>query len=190
MVNMVNLNVLTVKLLEELAIECNITLKGNKTDKIKQILNSGISENKLENLKKKYLLKKEAAKSKSAKKGKTKARTESSLLKHEERISNLEKQVKYLMSKLDGVEIRMGADNIKGSNQRDFKKIKDILTSKVLSGNSITVDEIIKIKGLQSFSFVSINNAINELIDDEIFDASEGSSTQKIDGRIGRLIRR
>ena len=53
---MVNLNVLTVKLLERLAQECKITLKkGKKAEIIKQIISAGISENKLENLKKKYL---------------------------------------------------------------------------------------------------------------------------------------
>ena len=188
---MVNLNKLTVKYIEDLANECKIPLKksDNKKQKIQKILNSGISEMKLEPIFEKYLSKCEA--SRKPKKS-TKIKSKSSSSKLEERVSFLEEQVKFLMSKIGGVEVELAKERTSEviTNFSELNIIKNIIKSNVLPGDSISIDELIKIKQLQKYSIKSIEQAIIDLIDDEIFDVSEGRSIQKISGNIGRLIRR
>ena len=189
---MVDLNKLTVKYLEKLAEECRITFKKsiNKPAKIKTILNAGIPSNKIENLFEKYLAEIKAKKkpSKVAKK-----KPESTVTtKIVGRVKLLEDQVRFLMSKIDSVEIKIA--NLKTSNligtDTDSLEIKNIIKSKILPGNSIAIDDLLDTRKLKKYSFEQIEKAIIDLIDDEIFDVSEGSSKIKIEGNIGRLIRR
>jgi len=96
------------------------------------------------------------------------------------------------MSKIDNIEVQLakgrtseligGGYNISG--------IQNLIKSKVLPGDSISIDEIISIRELQKYPITLIEKAIIDLIDDEVFDASEGRSNQKIQKNIGRLIRR
>jgi len=189
---MVDLNKLTVKYLEKLAEECRITFKksSNKPAKIKTILNSGIPSNKIEKLFEKYFAEYKAKKkpSKVAKKKPVSIVT----TKIEGRVKLLEEQVRFLMSKIDSVEIKIA--NLKTSNligtETDSLEIKNIIKSKILPGNSIAIDDLLDTRKLKKYSFEQIEKAIIDLIDDEIFDVSEGSSKTKIEGNIGRLIRR
>lgn len=189
---MVDLNKLTVKYLEKLAEECRITFKKsiNKPAKIKTILNAGIPSNKIENLFEKYLAEIKAKKkpSKVAKKKPESTAT----TKIAGRVKLLEDQVRFLMSKIDSVEIKIA--NLKTSNligtETDSLEIKNIIKSKILPGNSIAIDDLLDTRKLKKYSFEQIEKAIIDLIDDEIFDVSESSSKTKIEGNIGRLIRR
>ena len=189
---MVDLNKLTVKYLEKLAEECRITFKksSNKPAKIKTILNAGIPSNKIENLFEKYLAEIKAKKkpSKVAKKKPESTAT----TKIVGRVKLLEDQVRFLMSKIDSVEIKIA--NLKTSNligtDTESLEIKNIIKSKILPGNSIAIDDLLDTRKLKKYSFEQIEKAIIDLIDDEIFDVSEGSSRTKIEGNIGRLIRR
>ena len=188
---MVDLNKLTVHFLKELAKECKVVInkKDRKADIIKRIKNSGIQDKKLQLLYEKYYNQYKASKEKGKKTPKITRQYIESL---EKRVGSLEEQVKFLMSKIGGVEVKLAKDRtsmvIGVSN--NLINIKDIIKSKIIPGDSITVDELIKIKELQKFSLTLIEQAVNDLIDDEIFDASEGYSTQKIGGNIGLLIRR
>ena len=100
---MVNLNKLTVTYLEKLASELSITFKASskKPDKIKTILKAKIPEKKLDDLFNKYLNQYQASKGKSkvSKKKSVKQSIDSIA-----RINLLEKQVKFLMSKIDNIE--------------------------------------------------------------------------------------
>lgn len=189
---MVDLNKLTVKYLEKLAEECRITFKKsiNKPAKIKTILNAGIPSNKIENLFEKYLAEIKAKK-KSSKVAKKKPES-TATTKIVGRVKLLEDQVRFLMSKIDSVEIKIA--NLKTSNligtETDSLEIKNIIKSKILPGNSIAIDDLLDTRKLKKYSFEQIEKAIIDLIDDEIFDVSEGSSKTKIEGNIGRLIRR
>ena len=189
--DMVSLNKLTIPFLKELAKECKVVIKkeDRKSDMIKRIENSGIGNKRLQSLFEKYYSQYKS----SRKKGKTipkKPKQDFVIL--EERIRLLEEQVKFLMSKIGGVEVKLAREitpEIIGATN-DLVNVKNIIKSKILPGDSITIDELTKLKDLQNFSITLIEQAINDLIDDEIFDASEGYSIQKIGGNIGLLMRR
>lgn len=178
---MVDLNTLKISYLEKLAKECNITLKksDNKAEKIKKIQNSGIPEERLKELFKKYKEEQEASK-KVQKKSK---------IHLEERLSSLEKQVQFLISRLDEFK-----DNrIKQETREliemvsDLDDIKKMIISRILPGEAITIDKLIGFKELQKFPLNLITQAIDDLIEDEVLIGSEGNSIQKIKGKIGVL---
>jgi hypothetical protein len=188
---MVNLNKLTVPYIIKLGKELNITFESSskKDDKIKTILNAGISNNKLEELFSKYFNQYQASKGK-PKKAKKKSVQISGKL--EERVNLLEDQVKYLMSKIDNFEVYLAKE--RSSKQvgggYSLSDVQKIIKSKVPPGNSISIDEVMNIKKLRKYPKSLIEKAIIDLIDDEIFDGSEGRSSQKIQGHIARIIRR
>ncbi len=96
------------------------------------------------------------------------------------------------MLKIGGVEIKLAKDvspDIFGRTNELFN-IKNIIKNKITPGESMTIDELVKIKELQNFSLNILEQAVNDLIDDEVFDASEGYSKKKFGGNIGLLIRR
>ena len=107
------------------------------------------------------------------------------------RIRLLEEQVKFLMSKINVTEVRISKDKdrdliIITSNLEDIKKfIKSMLSP----GESITIDDLIEKKELQKIPLITLKHAIYDLIEDGIFEVSEGSSRQKIGGNIGLLTR-
>ena len=188
---MVNLNKLTVKYLNKLGKELNITFKSSskKADKIKAILNAGISNSKLEELFNKYLNQYQNSKGKPITAKKKPVQVSAKL---EERINLLEEQVKFLMSKIDNFEVYLAKDRSSklvggGYNISD---VQLIIKSKVFPGDSISIDEIMNLKKLKKYPKNLIEKAIIDLIDDEIFDGSDGRSIQKIHGNIARLIRR
>ena len=113
-------------------------------------------------------------------------------VKIEGRINLLEKQVRFLMSKVDKLEVLLAkwrsSDLSIGDKNSSY--IKNIIISKVNPRESISIDEILGIENLQKYSKTAIEKVIIDLIDDEVFDGSEGRSNQKILGNIGRLIRR
>ncbi len=188
---MVNLNKLTVPYLNQLAKELSITFKSSskKPDKIKTILNAGIPDKKLEDLIIKYFNQYQASKGKSTV---TKKKPIKQSIKSTDRINLLEKQVKFIMSKIDNIEIQLAKDRSSkftggGYNLND---VQNIIKSKISPGDSVSIDEVMVIRKLKKFPRELIEKAILDLIDDEIFDVSEGRSIQKIQGNIGRLIRR
>ncbi len=126
------------------------------------------------------------------KKNNFKKKPTSAMERLENRINLLEKQVKYLMSKLGGVEVKLANEKDKNTtySSEKIKIIKKIIKSKVLPGDSMSIDDLTRIKELQKFPIALLEKGINELIDDEIFDASKGYSVKKINGNIGLLIRR
>jgi len=188
---MVNLNKLTVPYINKLGKELNITFESSnkKPDKIKIILNAGISNSKLEELFNKYLNQYHASKGKPKI---TKSRKVQVSVKLEERVNLLEEQVKFLMSKIDNFDVYLAKERSSkqvGGGYNIFD-VQEIIKSKALPGDSISIDEIMNIKKLRKYPKNLIEKAIIDLIDDEIFDASEGRSNQKIQGNIARLIRR
>lgn len=188
---MVNLNDLTIPYLKKLAKELNITLRSSdkKAEKIKTILKAGIPKPKLEVLYNKYLNEYKTSK---GKKRSVKKKSISFPNKLEARINLLETQVKFMMSKIDSIEIQLAKGRVTGLIERDYSTsaIQNVIKSKVSPGDSVSIDEIISMNELQNYPMNVIEKAIINLIDDELFDGSEGHSTQKIKKNIGRLIRR
>ena len=188
---MVNLNKLTVPYLNQLAKELSITFKrsSKKPDKIKTILNAGIPDKKLEDLYNKYLNQHQASKGKSTV---TKKKSIKQNIISTDRINLLEKQVKFIMSKIDNIEIQLAKDRSSKftGGVYNLNDVQNIIKSKISRGDSVSIDEVMVIKKLKKFPRELIEKAILDLIDDEIFDVSEGRSIQKIQGNIGRLIRR
>jgi len=189
---MINLNKLTVPYLGKLAKEFNITFKSSdkKPDKIRKIKNAGIPEDRLEKQFKKYLARYEESKKKPTPPGKAKSSQQSSSLV--KRIDLLENQMKYIMSKIGSIDVILAKDRTDELVGGGFKiaEIQNIIKSKILPRDSISIDELISLHELDKYPKNLIEKAIINLIDDEIFDVSEGRSIQKILGNIGRLIRR
>ncbi|HEY0090521.1 MAG TPA: hypothetical protein VGB37_16845 [Candidatus Lokiarchaeia archaeon] len=189
--SLIDLNKLTVKYLEEIAKECGISLNksSKKSEKIRTITSAGISEEKLKELYEIFLSKYESTKKPTKR---IESQSNSLITSLENKINLLEQQVKYLMSKMDGVENK--SDEIKGfkpsEKKGDLRDIEEIIISKIPQGASMAIDELIQIKALQEFSMKLIEQAIIELINDNIFNVLEGPSTQKIKGNIGRLVRK
>lgn len=175
---------LTVPLLEKLAEECGISFnKGDKkADKITAILSSGIPEIRLEKLINKYLnLKSEGKKS-----------TKDSIIELKGRVKLLEEQVKFLMSKISVSELKISKEENRDiiTITSDLGDIKKFIQSLLLPGESISIDELIEVRELQKIPLITLKHAVYDLIEEEIFEISEGSSRQKIGGRIGVLKRK
>ena len=177
---MIKLSNLYVKNIEKLAQECKIPLKKSdkKPDKIKSVLNAGIPEDKLKRLYEKYISEQN--------KGKSQSTTTTNRLKL------VEDQIKFIMTKIDEIDVKLANLSSTDSpiNRHDMIDIKSIIKSTILPGKSITVDELLTIKGLSKFTRDLIYTAVLDLVDEEIIDVSEGNSKNKIQGYIGRLIRR
>lgn len=105
------------------------------------------------------------------------------------RLSDLENQVRYILSKLGTLELKSVASKPLVNGQQ-LEEVKRLLKEFIPPSTSRTVDEITSVPALQHFPIAVIEQALLDLIDDEVFDVSEGASKLKLAGNIGRLIRR
>lgn len=179
---MVELTVLRVVDLKELAKKCNIKLKsGNKANLIKQINSAGIKEDRLKDFIKKY----------EKKKGPSKIEAISSS-KLENRIYELEQQMKFIMKKIENMDAKLSSKEIHpiAFSEYNIGNIKKKLISQIPKGDSKTIDEILRGKIFKKIPYNILEQAIVELIDEEIFDGTAGGSKFKVDDTIGRIIRR
>ncbi|MFX0057369.1 MAG: hypothetical protein ACFE85_02995 [Candidatus Hodarchaeota archaeon] len=180
---MINLNKLTVSKLENLAEECGIELKKSdkKSEKIHTILNAGIEENRLKQLIEKHIKQKKPSR-----------KTSKDIISElKGRIRLLEEQVKFLMSKISVSEVTIGTEANRDviTVISDLGDVKKFIKALLSPGESITIDELIEIKEIQKIPLVALKHAIYDLIEENIFEAEEGNSRQKIGGKIGILIR-
>jgi len=181
---MANLNDLTVPLLDKLAKEIGIKLnkKDKKPDKISKINSVGLEELQLNQLIQKYYDQKSSPK-------KTRKAVISEL---KGRVKLLEEQVKFLMSEITVSKISV----MKEGNgdiltvTTDLSEIKKFIKSLISPGESITIDELIEINEIQKIPLITLKHSIYDLIDENVFEASEGNSRQKIGGKIGVLVRK
>jgi hypothetical protein len=195
---MVNLNRLTIPYIKKLAKECNIDLKrGRKAELIKQIEEAGIAEERLEKLVDKYLTEKKRAKIK-------KKKNQLDIPELEKRISTLEEKVDMLISHFTQTIQTIQPEE--GKKETEFVKAKELTHEKdkpletkndimdffkiiLNSGDSITVDELFKLERLQEVPLKSLEQAINELIKQDVLEVSDGPSIQKIKGKWAILTR-
>jgi DNA replication protein DnaD len=180
---MADLKDLTVPLLDKLAKECHIKFKSSdiKKDKIKKIEDAQIDPERLKSLINKYVAK--------SKKSKRISSDQFSELKG--RIKLLEEQVKFLMSKISFSEIELLEEENRNviTISSDLGDIKRFITSIISPGESITIDELIEIKQLQKIPLITLKHVIYDLIDENVFEAIEGTSRQKIGNKVGMLKR-
>lgn len=196
---MPTLNDLTIPYIKKLAEELQIDLKpGIKEELIEQIKNSEVSSSYLEVLIVKYLKEKNKAKIK-------KKRKLLDIPELEERIEQLEEKVENLISSIESnisdshKILKIGEKEKivpkvkkKPSVKTEIKDLADIqnfIKSILKPGDSISIDELIRIDELQNISLNLLNQAINSLINEGSLKATEGRSIQKIQGNIGKLIR-
>ncbi len=107
----------------------------------------------------------------------------------EQRVNLLEQQVKYLMEKTTILDAQ--AARSKGlEDPRLIQEAKSALRALFKSGESRTIDEIIAHPSMQQYPREVLDRAVITLVDDEVFDVSEGTSKLKVQGYIARLIRR
>ena len=181
---MANLNDLTVSLLDKLAKEIGIKLnkKDKKPDKISKIKSFGLEEAQLIQLIHKYYDQKSAPNKK----------RKDVISELKGRVKLLEEQVKFLMSEITVSKISVmkeGNDDLL-TVTTDLSEIKKFLKSLISPGESITVDELIELNEIQKIPLITLKHSIYDLIDENVFDAAEGNSRQKIGGKIGVLVRK
>ncbi len=105
------------------------------------------------------------------------------------RVDLLEHQVKYLLEKVSILEVpRTKTKDLGDSSQ--VREIKQALVGLLKSGDSLTIDEIAAQPSLQQYPLEALEKAVIGLVDDEIFDVSEGISKLKVGGNISRIIMR
>ena len=93
------------------------------------------------------------------------------------------------MNKVSVLETKL-VSPIHSHGNSNSRAISQIILKKLKPGNSISVDELKNISKLNRFPWKDIEHTILELVDDERLDVSEGASINKINGKIGRIIRR
>jgi hypothetical protein len=181
---MANLEELTVSLLDKLAKEIGIkfTKKDKKLDKISKIRSFGLEEVQLNQLVQKYYEQKSRIKKTS--------KDEISELKG--RIKLLEEQVKFLISEINVSKISQMKEFEHDivTVTTDLAEIKKFIKSLISPGESITIDELIEKTEIQKIPLITLKHSIYDLIDENVFDAAEGNSRQKIGGKIGVLKRK
>jgi len=187
------LNELTIPYIKKLAKECNIELKkGKKAYLIKQINNFKIPEEKLSKLIEKLIKEK-----------KTTLKPNSAILSFETRIKNLEDQMAQIIIIINNMNENHWINNSTSEkpffkdifieNKKEINSIEDIknfIQIILKIGDSITIDKLIKVKELQNVSLSLLKDSIKELIENKVLEAFDGVSTQKINGYIGKLIRK
>jgi|SRR5271157_69728 len=107
----------------------------------------------------------------------------------EKRVGIIEEQIKYIISKLTSVDVKLAPTTMK-VDFVEIEKVKSIITSMIRPGESISIESIFLDSRISQHPPAVIEKAILGLIDDEVCDSSEGSGERKIRGTIGRLIRR
>lgn len=107
----------------------------------------------------------------------------------ETRLSQLEKQVRFIMNKLSIMEIRM-AGPVEALESTKIQPLKKLILRLIPQGTVISTDEIRNKKDLQHYQPKDIERALLELVDEECFDVAEGQSQWTLSGNIGLLIRR
>ncbi len=107
----------------------------------------------------------------------------------ERRVDLLEQQVKYLMEKMTILDAQVARS--KGlEDPRLIQEAKGALRALFKPGESRTIDEIVAHPSMQQYPREMLDRAVVTLVDDEVFDVSEGTSKLKVHGYIARLIRR
>jgi len=139
---------------------------------------------------KKGVSKEVAPKKAAPKKGAPKEITsKNQLLVIETRLSELEKQVRFIMEKLSTVEIRM-AGPVEALESTKIQPLKKLILRLIPQGTVISTDEIRAKKDFQNYQSKDLERALLELVDEEYFDVAEGKSRWTLSGNIGLLIRR
>ncbi|MFX0172246.1 MAG: hypothetical protein ACFE9L_10015 [Candidatus Hodarchaeota archaeon] len=97
----------------------------------------------------------------------------------EERISDLETVISGIMEKL--VEIETQIANV------SLLTIKSLIQQLIPRGESMTIDELADVLVLPGYDWNLFEQAIIDLIDNDIFEVSEAKSHRKIAGNFGRI---
>lgn len=129
---------------------------------------------------------------------------DNAIMNLKKRIDKLEQNIEYLLSSLEKKNQEI-IKKLESSQEREIKPIKNPIPIKKIEsiedieeyiinllgpGDSINIDDLIKLRELQTSSFSMLKEGINDLIQKGVIIASKGSSIQKIDGIIGKLTRR
>jgi hypothetical protein len=135
--------------------------------------------------------------------GGSKEQNVEAIMNLQKRIDKLEQNIEYLLSNLEKKNQKI-LKRMELSKEREINPIKkptlikeietlddikEFITSILKPGDSINIDNLIKLRELQTSSFSMLKEAINNLIQKGILSASKGDSIQKIDGTIGKLTR-
>jgi len=108
----------------------------------------------------------------------------------EQRLDLLEGQIKYIMDKLKVLDSKLVDFKPSTSDSMSNYSIKNEVKQLISPGESLSIDEIRNSRKLRNVDWRSLEKILIEMVDEEIFDVSEGRSKYKLDRNIGRLIRR
>ncbi|GAB4314595.1 MAG: hypothetical protein Kow0069_16110 [Promethearchaeota archaeon] len=103
------------------------------------------------------------------------------------RVRDLENQVRYLMEKVDQIELRGVA---RGQSSVDaYPRVKEIVLSYLKKGQSASVDELLERTTLKDLPWDVVKEGLETIVDEELLNVSQGKSDRKIGWNHGRLIR-
>ncbi len=204
------LKALNIKQLHEIARQYQIQLKpGKKQDIIHALLLSSISKVEWKTILSTYLKSKstkttsESSKSIQTVSSLSSISTSSinnavsQLSSLEQRLDRLEIQVQQILTQLSmapSSQLRevLPSTTVSSSfpSTQLISRVKFEITSHISPGESMTIDEILCFPSCESLPKALFDQIISELIDDALFDGAEANSQVKIQGSIGRIIRR
>lgn len=186
---MVDLKAFTLKDLKSIAQTLGWTSKQRTiAGIITEIQNKQISEPKLEEAIKTLNLN-PAGKPKTSSKNVSARTTNVAASGIESRITQLENQIHFIMDKISSIEARIGSGD-RGAVMINRDQLKALLLRLIPSGKAILIDDLFAHAELRGYSFQVVEKILLDLIDEAIFDVSDGSSKLKLQGNIGLLIRR
>ncbi|MFX0050389.1 MAG: hypothetical protein ACFFAJ_18420 [Candidatus Hodarchaeota archaeon] len=100
----------------------------------------------------------------------------------EERISDLETVISGIMEKL--VEIETQIANV------SLLTLKPLIQQLIHCGESMTIDELADALVLPGYDWNLIEQALIDLIENDVFEASKAKSERKIAGNFGQITRK
>lgn len=104
------------------------------------------------------------------------------------RISDLEKQMRYVIGKLSKFEEKLTSGSSRNLTSNVHSQIKSEIMRMTRRGSSMSLDDLAN--KLSKYRWETVEKVILEMVDDEHFDVAESYSKKKINGRYGRIIRR
>lgn len=194
---MIDLNQWSLEHIKLIAKELGIKTTGSKAIIIEKIQSMNLSDEILSSIVEKYPKTTSKSNQKSLKVG-IKSTTKSSHTSDshipstiDQRIQNIEEQIKYIMQKLSQIEVRLASEDSRTKiSLNRISEIKSIILEDLQPGSNIKVDDLLQKPSLTNYSFEQIESAVIELIDEERLDFAEGSSKKKFRQTIARIIRR
>ncbi|MHA1583632.1 MAG: hypothetical protein ACTSWL_00125, partial [Promethearchaeota archaeon] len=104
------------------------------------------------------------------------------------RLDTVEQQIKLLFQRINKIELKINNFSHNAPTISN-KSLENLLLANIPTGTGILVDELLKHPSINHLPLSNIEKTILNLVDDGKIMVAEGSSHQKFNGYIGRLMK-